>query len=40
MNFTLVSKLKEKERDNNESMRNPFLPPFEDVSFGLVRDYS
>ena len=28
MTYTLVSKLKAKERSNEEAIRNPFLPPF------------
>jgi hypothetical protein len=31
MQYLLVSKLKQKERENNELVRNPFLPPFEEV---------
>ena len=31
MQFLLVSKLSQKEREINEEVRNPFLPPFEEV---------
>jgi hypothetical protein len=31
MQFLLVSKLGQKERETNEEVRNPFLPPFEEV---------
>ena len=40
MIFTLISKLKEKEKNTSESIRNPFLPPFEEVTMFLVRVYS
>jgi hypothetical protein len=40
MQFLLVSKLGQKERENNELVRNPFLPPFEEVLFLSLRDCS